>query len=158
MNRPACLGSHTEEFWKAEWSAGLWSLAFCLNECKLTKTKLLKVNIHLFFLVSEQNINCIRKMQLLQQVRVELAHHSHRHRTASGRCLPGKQPLLKNKVCVGAERHTGDGFVSLPACVCRVHKCLHPRLPSCSVAAVSVAARAMEPHRGQPCKEHKRPI
>lgn len=29
---------------------------------------------------------------------------------------------------------------------------------SCSVIAVSVATEAAEPHGGQPCKEHKRPI
>lgn len=46
------------------------------------------------------------------------------------------------------------GFVFSPASLCRLHK----RLSSCSVAAVAVAARAMEPHGGQPCKEHKRPI
>lgn len=33
-----------------------------------------------------------------------------------------------------------------------------PSLPSCSVIAVSVATGATEPHGGQPCKEHKRPI
>lgn len=29
---------------------------------------------------------------------------------------------------------------------------------SSSVTAVSVATEALEPHGGQPCKEHKRPI
>lgn len=100
MNRPPCLGLHTEELWKAEWNAGLWSLSFSLNECKLTKTKLLKVNIHLFWGVFKLNIICIRILQLLQQVRGERAHHSRRYRTASGRCLFENSLCLKKCVCM----------------------------------------------------------
>lgn len=102
-------------------------------------------------------------MRLLQQVRGELAHHSRRDPTED--VCQENSLFLKKNVCVGGRGGEGVqndtqemGFVSLPACLCRVRKRLQPRLPACSVAAVSAAARAMEPHGGQPCKEHKRPI
>lgn len=51
-------------------------------------------------------------------------------------------------------------FLCEPACVRSIHACptvcIHT-VP-CSVIAASVATEVVEPHRGQPCKEHKRPI
>lgn len=52
--------------------------------------------------------------------------------------------------------------VCLPVCAVYIlyvpTVCMCSVSSSCSVIAVSVATEALEPHGGQPCKEHKRPI
>lgn len=132
--RISCVGSMRWcmhwGIWKAEWSAGLWSLALHLSECKLTEIKLLKVNIiFFFFLVCIVNLNYIRrKLPTLWEKAALLICLPCKHggqatgeepscvsvalqikRACSGtqtvvrqaaqrRCLPRKQPLVRNRM------------------------------------------------------------
>lgn len=80
--------------------------------------------------------------------------------TASGEKHRMKEEGENRAIAREDDRMTHRGqkclFSCEPASLCECTACLASS--SCSVIAVSVATEAVEPHGGQPCKEHKRPI